>query len=93
MLWHFNVEEITKVELISKPAQTRIFNLFPAIIWILKLIFTLKWVQITSKSYWISLNFNVIILIASIFLAESEFQNSNVGGKQIEKSVSMPVLK
>ena len=35
-------------------------------------------------AYWISLNFNVPNHFNSPFLAESEFQNSNVGGTQIK---------
>ena len=38
----------------------------------------------TNSGYWISLNFN------SPFLAESESQNSNVGGKQLENPCWFP---
>ena len=76
----------TKVELISKPAPTHIFKQFPTNIWISKffvlMIFAVK-MRLEPMGYWISLNFNVIFF-NSLFVVESEFQNSNVGGKKLE---------
>ena len=76
----------TKVELISKPAPTHIFKQFPTNIWISKffvlMIFAVK-MRLEPMGYWISLNFNVIFF-NSLFVVESEFQNSNVGGKKHE---------
>ena len=76
----------SKVVIIWDLALTQIFNLFPANIWILKwfflVIFAIK--MSLDNTYgllnileFLCNNFN------SLFLVESEFLNSNVGGKQI----------
>ena len=81
------MQSITKVVLISKPALRHDFIVFPANIWIFKffflMVFALKMILDNTygllnllEVYWY--HFNILVL------AESEFKNSNVGGKHIE---------
>ena len=87
--WYCNMVENSKgALLIWELAPAQIFNLFPANIWILKFffltIFTIKMSFELLVCYWISMNLNVGNHFDILFLAESQFQNSNVGGKQIK---------
>ena len=91
------LQTATKVKLISKPAPNRIFNPFPANICILKLFFLMIFavkmsVDNKTMGYSISLNVNVGNHFNSLFLAEFEFQNSNVGRKVEKKCKYMSML-
>ena len=68
----------TKVVLIWELAPTWIFNQFPANIWILIFFFLMSLDNTWSEYPWI------VMYVLIILIAESVFQNSNVGGKLIE---------
>ena len=80
--------EITKVCVSWDLESVHKFKLFPANIWIFKLVFLIVLVIKMLLDYTYELlnlfEFKCSNHFDSIFLAEFEFKNSNIGGKQLE---------
>ena len=82
------LKEFTKVEVSSESESGHEFKFFPTNIWIFKFIFLIVFTIKMLLDYTSTALLNLLEFKCnhynSLFLAESEFKNSNVGGKELD---------